>query len=210
MDKLDAPYSTGTGCQRMQQIHCEGCGQLTPGYDIVHYGSIERGYRDLCSRCFNAEVAKRVGLEAFEHTPFEPIGLTDCMGETHEFHFRTRLFGTGLALEAFELRDGYPGGYQFEVIGNPEEDQLALLGRLIERMRRALAIKHLVDDKLGLQIADHQIVRGLITWDENSEDRMPLLVIDGREISWDEFGRMLMTFEGWQFKLEIRDKSEEV
>ena len=27
---------------------CEGCGQVTPNYDIVHYGSIDSGYRDLC------------------------------------------------------------------------------------------------------------------------------------------------------------------
>jgi len=39
---------------------------------------------------------------------------------------------------------------------------------------------------------------------------MPLLVIDGREVSWEEFGRMLMTFEGWQFRMEIGDPSEEV
>jgi hypothetical protein len=39
---------------------------------------------------------------------------------------------------------------------------------------------------------------------------VPLIVVDGREITWDQFGRMLMTFEGWQFKLEIRDLSEEV
>nr|WP_281355946.1 hypothetical protein [Azoarcus taiwanensis] len=37
----------------------------------------------------------------------------------------------------------------------------------------------------------------------------PLLVIDGREISWDEFGRMLMAFEGWQFKLDMVDRSDE-
>ena len=28
--------------------------------------------------------------------------------------------------------------------------------------------------------------------------------------SWEELGRMLMTFEGWQFRMEIRDRSEEV
>jgi hypothetical protein len=39
---------------------------------------------------------------------------------------------------------------------------------------------------------------------------VPLLVIDGREVSWDTFGRMLMAFEGWQLKLEIRDKSDEI
>jgi len=37
-----------------------------------------------------------------------------------------------------------------------------------------------------------------------------MLVIDGQEVSWDELGRMLMTFEGWQFRLTIGDRSDEV
>jgi hypothetical protein len=39
---------------------------------------------------------------------------------------------------------------------------------------------------------------------------VPLLIIDGKEITWNEFGRMLMSFEGWQFKMEVADKSEEL
>ena len=54
------------------------------------------------------------------------------------------------------------------------------------------------------------LVRGRIAWDSEEDGRVPIVVVDGREISWEQFGRMLMTFEGWQFKLEIRDKSEEV
>ena len=42
------------------------------------------------------------------------------------------------------------------------------------------------------------------------DGRVPLLIIDGREITWDELGRMLMSFEGWQFKLTVADKSEEL
>lgn len=34
------------------------------------------------------------------------------------------------------------------------------------------------------------------------------MVVDGRELSWDEFSEMLMTFEGCPFKLDIRDPSE--
>jgi hypothetical protein len=115
-----------------------------------------------------------------------------------------------VALDAFELRDGYPAGYQFQAIGDPEGDLLALLGRLIEKMRRALSIQHVIDGELGLEIADHQVVRGKIGWDEDQDGRVPLLIIDGREITWEEFGRMCMTYEGWQFKLQIHDKSEEV
>ena len=41
-------------------------------------------------------------------------------------------------------------------------------------------------------------------------ERLPILVIDGREISWTEFGQMLMTFEGFQFTLKLADRSDDV
>src|SRR5437867_811045 len=196
-----------TELTRGQEVHCDSCEQITPSYDIVNYGSIEQGYRQLCSLCFNAEVAKLGGLEKFESLKFEPVVVADCTGERHEFHFRTHLFGTGVALDAFELRGGNPDGYQFRIAGDPEGDLLVLLGQLIEKIRRALAIKHLTHGEYGLRIADHQVVQGRIEWDDAQDGRLPLLIIDGRDVSWDEFGRMLMTFEGWQFKLNISDNS---
>jgi hypothetical protein len=202
--------STVTGFTAMQQIRCEGCGQLTASHDIVNFGSTDRGYKQLCSRCFNSEVASLGGLDKFEHVAFEPAVLTDSTGNSHEFHFRTHLYGHVVALDAFELRGGSPAGYQFQVVGDPEDDLVALLGHLIEKMRHALAVKHVDEGDFGLRIADHLMVRGRIDWDEASDGGAPLLVIDGREITWDEFGRMVAGFEGFQFKLEIRDRSEEV
>ena len=67
MDPVEAPPP--------HQIRCDGCSQTTPSYDIVHYGSMEQGYRQLCSRCFNTEVAQLAGLEGFEHAKFEAVGL---------------------------------------------------------------------------------------------------------------------------------------
>jgi hypothetical protein len=195
---------------RDQQVRCARCGQITPSYEIVNYGSIEQGYKQVCYQCLNKEMAEAIGLEGFEHVRFEPVGLTDCAGEVHEFHFRTNLFGPGVAIDAFELRDGHPAGYQFQIIGDPEDDVLVLLGRLIQKVRRALATKHLTDGQFGLQIADDRVVRGKIEADIDQDDRVPLLIIDGKEITWNEFGRMLMSFEGWQFKMEVADKSEEL
>src|SRR5258708_9504624 len=162
-----------------QPIRCDGCRQTTPGYDIVNYGSMERGYRPLCSQCFNAEVAKAAGLEGFEHAKFEPVGLADCAGEVHEFHFRTHLFGTGVALDAFELRDASPAGYHFQIIGNPNEDLLALLGPLIATMRRSLATKHLVVDEFGLHIADHCVIRGTAESDLDQIGGWPGVIFAG-------------------------------
>lgn len=192
----------------IRSTNCSSCRKLVAGYESVSYGAVEKGYRLLCWQCFNKEVDTSDGLDRFEHLNFEPIQLVDCEGRPHDFHFRIRLLGSGVALDAFELRDRNPAGYQFQIIGDPEEDLFELLGRLIERIRRALAIKHLAQGSLGLQMAD-QVVRGRIEWDNEEDGRLPIVVIDGRAITWDQFGRMLMSFEGWQFKLEILDKSEE-
>ena len=202
--KMDAEFALS------RQIPCDGCRQAAPSYDIVHCGSIERGYRRLCSRCYNSEAAKAAGLEGFEHAKFEPVGLTDCAGEVHEFHFRTHLFGPGVALDAFEVREGSPAGYHFQIIGDPADDLLVLLGRLIAKIRRTLSVKHLMDGESGWQIGDNRVVQGIVESDRDYDGRAPLLIIDGREVDWDEFGRMLMSFEGWQFKLSLADKSEEI
>jgi hypothetical protein len=122
-------------------VICEECGETVPSFDIIHYGSIDQGYRKLCSRCFNAEVAKRCGIENFDNISIDPIGIADCSGEEHLFHFRTRLIGDKVVLEAFELRDGALGGYEFKLIGSPEEDLFVLLGRLVQRIRKALSVK---------------------------------------------------------------------
>jgi hypothetical protein len=111
------------------------------------------------------------GLEGFEHTRFEPVALTDCAGTVHTFHFRTHLFGTGVALNALELYDGNPAGYQFQIIGDPEDDLLLPLGQLVEKMRCALSTKHLTESEHGLQIAERQLVRGMIEWDDTHDGR---------------------------------------
>jgi hypothetical protein len=187
---------------------CSNCGAIVPSYDTVQCGSIEKGYRQLCNRCFNQQVAKMDGLDTFQHANFPPISVADCTGEVHEFYFRTHLFGAGVALDAFELRDGLPEGYRFQIIGDPNDDLMVLFGRLVERIRRALSVRHIVNGEFGLEIAE-RTVRAQIEWDEDYDGRLPILVIDGRELKWEELGRMLMTFEGWQFRLNIIDKSEE-
>ena len=193
----------------MTEIQCHTCHARVAGYDAIHFGSIETGYRDLCSRCFNEEVARR-GQLTFEHVGFEPVDMSDAAGVKHRFHFLLRHLGDRVALEAFEVQGGERGGYELQILDDAEVDLFELMARLVERMRRALALRHLVDDGLTLSIADMS-VRGRVSCDPESEGyRVPILVIDGREVSLEQFGQMLMTFEGWQFKLEIKDRSEEV
>jgi hypothetical protein len=58
---------------------------------------------------------------------------------------------------------------------------MVLLGRLIEKMRRSPAVKHVEDGDLGLQVTDRQVVRGKVECDLVHDDRMPVVIIDGRE-----------------------------
>jgi hypothetical protein len=198
----------GRAAEPARTLRCHTCGRAMAGFEAVHYGSIDGGYRDLCNRCFNEEVARAGGIE-FSHVQFEPLEMPDAAGIVHRFHFEVRLHGDRVALEGFELVDDGPGGYQFQVIGDAAVDLFELMARMVARMRQSLARQHVKDEApFGLHIADC-LVRGRISWDEERDGQAPMLVIDGQQISWEQFGRMLMAFEGWQFKLEMLDRSEE-
>jgi hypothetical protein len=110
----------------MSRVRCHSCHEPTPPYDIVYYGTIEAGYRDLCSRCFNEEVAGAGGLN-FKHVCFDPVEMSDVADVRHRFHFRVHLLADRLVMEAFELEGDEAGGYEFRVIGEPEGDLFALM-----------------------------------------------------------------------------------
>jgi hypothetical protein len=198
----------------MNSTHCQRCGKVVPHHDITHY-TTNTETLILCTQCFNADVAERSGIEDFDNHPLDPISITAADGVNHQFHFRTRLLGDIVTLEAFELKEGEPAGYQFQLIGEPDEDRFDQLGRLVARIRGTLATKYLEDGQYGLQIKGME-VKGKIEADMSDPTdlygatRLPMLVIDGREVSWEQFGEMLMSFEGFQFKLQIIDKSEDL
>lgn len=193
----------------MTKIACSSCGKATPGYDTVRFKDSEH-YRDLCNYCYNATMAEISGLIYFENARFDPITLVDKAGVSHTFHFRYRLFVTGVSLDAFELVNDTPAGLQFRVIGEPDMDPFELLGQITLKIKGALAIRHLEEGPYGLCVADHGIVRGQIECDlEDPYRERPLLIIDGKEITWDQFGKILILHEGWRFKLKILGKDEE-
>jgi hypothetical protein len=82
-----------------------------------------------------------------------------------QFHFRSPLFGEKLSLEAFDpTSEEEPSGYRFQIIGDPLSDQFALLGKLIEKMRRLLAVVHVRDlacDRCGSMLA-HKDARSIV------------------------------------------------
>lgn len=189
---------------------CVRCETVTSPHDVVSIASGDGAFRSLCSRCFNTETAHLAKLHPFVHPDFTPVRLADAGGVVHEFHFRSLLFGDQLSLEAFELASGDEDcvGYRFQLLGDPQSDPFELLGNLVQKVKRALATRHLVEHADNLEVAG-TTVRGRIEWDSSESGRMPCVIIDGRRLDWTDFGAMLMQFEGWQFRIELVDPSDE-
>ena len=180
----------------------------TESYNGVHISS-KNVSRFICSKCYNESVSEEMGLN-FEHLSFHPLTLADKDGEDHSFHFRPLLHGDHLLIEAFEIKDSEPKGYKYSIHGYAEDDLFHLFGKLVERMRRELQRRHIEAGYLNrYNITDNHTVRGHITWDDDTDGELPCLVIDGKEVSWHEFGRMVMTYEGFHFKLEIFEGTKE-
>ncbi len=198
--------------KKVKKELCEICGGHVPAYNIVYLSSEEK-LTLVCLKCYNQRISDSTGFD-YDHVDFEPIIIKDIDGVDHKFHFSVRLLGDRVAIDTFEIKDGHPGGYEFSVIGDMEEELFGLFGKLFERIRRALNRKHMYwsETTRNWEIADGDLVRGKIDCDLDSPDyeRLPLVVIDGKEISGSKFGQMLMTYEGFNFKLEIFDRSDEI
>jgi hypothetical protein len=187
---------------------CSECGIEVSSFDGVNLTAVGSS-RFLCSKCYNESISEKFGLN-FDHISFHPMILTDRDGIDHTFHFQTHLFGDKVNIQALEIKEDEPKGYEFSQHGDAKDDLFGLFARLVERLRRELDRKHIEQsDLLRYQITNQNIVRGHISWDDETDGETPCLIIDGKELSWQEFGRMLMTYEGFHFKIDIFEGSEE-
>ncbi|MBL3599591.1 MAG: hypothetical protein JMN25_06955 [gamma proteobacterium endosymbiont of Lamellibrachia anaximandri] len=132
--------------------------------------------------------------------------LEDSKGLPHTFQFRTHIFSDELSLEALEVTEN-DEGYGFSVIADADQDLYLTFKSLFERIHRELLRQHLEHYDSGYRIKDG-VVRGQIT-SEADDPSAPLLIIDGKPISWEELGRMIPEYMGFCFKLEIFGRSEE-
>lgn len=184
---------------------CVVCGEHFYGYE----GISVVGKGDHCMPCYNTTTAAQMGI-AFDEADLAPVTLKDVDGKRHTFHVQSRLAPTGHVVEAFEVRDGAPAGYRFAVLGDFEADAMSLFALVYDRMRRALATKQVHRGEHGWELELDEPVTGRIEADLESDLRLPIVTIDGREFGWEQLGHMLMTFEGFNLELRVRDSIEVV
>lgn len=191
---------------------CRWCGKKAASYNSIFIPD-EDDYICICLQCYNREISKIAGID-YEDIQLHPVIIKDRDGVGHEFHFSLRLMGDQQVLSAFELEGTFSGGYEFSIIGETEDGIFPLFSALYARMLKALARKHIHmdDDTESWKITEKDRVRGQISSAEGSDEfsRVPLMVIDGKKISWEAFGQMLMSYQGFNFKLQIFDPSQEI
>jgi len=194
---------------------CVRCAREVYNYNDFIMALSENGkYIPLCLRCYNKEVSEAIGIE-FDEIDLQPILLQDADGIDHTFHFSVRLMEVGLVLGAYEKQyENRSQGYEFSIIGDVEDGVFSLFSRLYPRMCKALSRKHIYHDEgtHKWEITESDVVRGQITDDPDAEDwdSDPMIVVDGKAIALREFGQMLKAYEGFNFKLQIFDQTDEI
>ena len=182
---------------------CGKCGRTFGAGELISIGGEERR----CYPCFNDEIAARMGVE-FDDTPIQPIELAGADGTVHRFRIQSLLAATGREMIAEEVPRPERGGFRFAVLGDYEADAWELFRRLYDKMKREMAVRHVEHTEFGWQLTKGDRLVGRIEWDDRTDGRVPVLVVDGRPFSWDEVGRMLMTFEGFTLHARVEDSIE--
>lgn len=173
----------------------------------IHLTS-EAKTESLCLRCYNLMMTDEYGVEAESY----PEGMTirDGKGTAHYFEIRKRLDPLHIFMEAVEMKEG---GYDFKVMGDLYADQGELLLQLIAKAERGMAESYVKEGIFPNGQRYHSIRSGRLAGrvePDLTDERMPLLGIDGKSYTWEEFGKMLMHYEGFQLKLEMLDSYDEL
>jgi len=142
--------------------------------------------------------------------PPDPIVIRGPDGRRHTMRFRLWRAPTGISVELRETRSDRREGYEFAVLGAHEADVDALIGQVLAMARTEIGRRYLRRDRaLGSwTLGDGDEAAGRLTHDPDGGSHR--VVVDGRELSWDELGHALDSFEGWRFRLTIVDRCEDL
>ncbi|WP_227938669.1 DUF7713 domain-containing protein [Alkalihalobacillus deserti] len=164
--------------------------------------------KQLCLGCYNRQLSAELNVE-LQSQP-EAFSTTDYAGVRREFIITQRLNPVGILIEAEEKKEY---GYKFAVHGELDCDQVELFQRLQEKVKQGITTSYVTTRKFpsGQQvetIKNDKIV-GRLDYDELNEDT-PMVVIDGKPYTWEQLGKMVQAFEGFQIKVKMVDMTDNV
>ncbi|ARD48864.1 hypothetical protein [Sporosarcina sp. P33] len=180
-------------------MKCEQCST-----DKVH---VQFGNQPLCMDCYNSMMAAELGIEL----PELPITFIadDANGVMRIFEVERMIMGTTILLTAHERREQ---GYEFAVDGQLDDDQHKLFKQLIEKTTRGLSETYLATGKFPsgepYTYIKQNHLKGVLSYDSDNCDT-PLVIIDGKPYTWNEVGRLLQAFEGFQVKMVMKELADD-
>ncbi|MCF8010941.1 MAG: hypothetical protein K9L17_10325 [Clostridiales bacterium] len=187
---------------------CEHCGKKGAR---VHLSFDSGESIHLCNDCHNDMVAKELGIKNYKDFNRNYFAK-DVRGKVHNFNIRKLFTPGGILWQAVEIKDDEERGYEFKVHASFEDDPNKCLRKLYQKINKGLSKKYITTDELNGQLF-YQLFQeeavGRIEWDEEHDGRLPKLVIDGETYSWEQLGEMLMSYEGFNFKLQTFEDGDE-
>lgn len=181
---------------------CTDCGAAGPRQSLDNVV--------LCDRCADRRIARHTGLAELPEPP-GPIVLHGRDGRRHELRVRYWRAPTGIVVELEEAEVAAGAGSRFSVLGAHDADASVLASLAISRAEQEI-------DRLYLEPASHRDgwaltgdeAAGWFTWDDDHPSGYPYaVVVDGRTLTWKEFGDALSGLEGWRFRLVIEDRLDD-
>jgi hypothetical protein len=140
-----------------------------------------------------------------------PVVIADADGAPHAMVYRLFRGPAGISAWLVERDPPPEGGYVFEEFGDHDADPDLLLDLVTMRAESEMAHRYLTRTQSGGLEISYDEDRGaeeVVGRIETVEPFGPLtLVVDGRAITWDELGKALSMYEGWQFVLRIAERS---
>jgi hypothetical protein len=179
-----------------EQPACADCG-ARPAPMVLDDGP------PLCDLCFDARFSAITASPLFPIPPaHETIAGSD--GRHHRIFYRVERLPVGISVEAMEGEDRCDG-YYAEVLGPEDADVTELVARVRASIRERIAHLDLERTPGGNWIIADWDLRGRLDWNKDGEPYD--VVVDGRRLTWEEFGRALEPYEGWEFRMSFREDS---
>jgi hypothetical protein len=176
---------------------CIGCGSV-PAQTWLG------GQGPLCDGCFDERISAATGWPRLPAPP-PPVVVAGPDGCGHRLRIRLWRTPGGISAEAVEQLPGGDGddGFQVKVFGEHDADPAVLLAELDERVRAEVGRQYLErGHHAGWQVAGLEVAGRVSA----SADGPPDVVVDGRRLSWEEFGQAVSSLDGWWFRMTFGDE----
>ena len=140
--------------------------------------------------------------------------ITDKWGDEKHFKIATFEVPSGLLSEAFEvIKSNIDDEPQvFHILSNFDSDIEKAELQLKEKFEKGIN-KWYLDNKNGdISILDGLEVAGRILWDDNLDNSNfdYFFQVDGKKITIEKFIDLLKGVEGWNFKFQIIDTTDDI